>query len=275
MELQTEYLHKLQAALEAAPTIKAAWLTGSFGRGNADRYSDIDLNLWLDAVDLEGFRQGTETWLNELRPLVLFTWMFNDRMANCLTVDGLRLDLWLHSDGMPQLDESRVQVLLDRENALQFGASVAEPDAAALKKRLAQQIREFWRCIALTPAVIGRDERIVSLMGLTVESNILTDVLISGYGIPRDSGVKRLNPFLPEGLRAEIEQALAFDGLSLSSLVQAHLALARIMQAQGRQLATRHDFAYPAEVERAALAYVMRELGAMDVVGLVESEEQQ
>jgi hypothetical protein len=275
MELQTAYLHKLQTALATDPRIKAAWLTGSFGRGNADRYADIDLNLWLDVADLEGFRQGTEAWLNELRPLVLFTWMFNDRMANCLTTDGLRLDLWLHSDDAPLLDESRVQVLLDRENALQFGAPAPVPDDAAFKKRLAQQIREFWRCIALTPAVIGRDERIVSLVGLTVEVNILTDVLISGYGIPRDSGVKRLNPFLPEGLRAEIEQALAFDGLSTSNLVQAHLALARIMQAQGRQLADCHGFEYPAELESAALGYVMRELGATGVVGLVESEEQQ
>ncbi len=123
MELQTEYLHKLQAALEANSTIKAAWLTGSFGRGNADRYSDIDLNVWLDAGDLETFRKETRAFLQEISPLALFRWMFNDRMANALTTDGIRIDLWLHTDAAPTLAEDRVQVLLDRENALKFGAS--------------------------------------------------------------------------------------------------------------------------------------------------------
>jgi hypothetical protein len=265
MELQTEYLRKLQALLEAHPTIKAAWLTGSFGRGNADRYSDIDLNLWLDATNLDEFRQETQAWLNNLRPLVLFTWMFNDRMANCLTVDGLRLDLWLHTDATPIIVESRVQVLIDREKALQFAATRATPDANAIKNRLDQQIREFWRCVSLLPTVIGRDERIVGIFGLSVYVTILTDVLISGYDIPRDSGIKRLNPFLPKAWRTEIEEALSLDGLTNSSLVRATLALASIMQKEGRQIATRHGFDYPAELESAVLNYAMRELAALDL----------
>lgn len=265
MELQTEYLHKLQDALQAHPAIKAAWLSGSFGRGNADRYSDIDLNLLLDAAGVDNFRQEAQAWLNALRPLVLYRPMFDGRMLNCLTVDGLRLDLWLHTDAVP-LDERRVQVLLDREKTLQFGARATPPDADALKDRLLQQIGEFWRCIALTPAVIGRDERIVSLIGLTVEVNLLTDVIITGYGIERDSGVKRLNPFLPAALRQEIEEALAFDGLTNSSLAQAHLALARIMQEEGRQLAARHGFEYPIKIETAALEYTMNELANIGVV---------
>jgi hypothetical protein len=179
MELQSEYLHKLQTALDAEVRIKAAWLTGSLGRGNADRYADIDLNVWIDAEEIDDFRQGAQVWLNSLRPLVLFTWMFDERMANALTVDGLRIDLCLHTDAVPTLDGSRVRVLLDRDNALQFGATTGKPDAAALKNRLVQQIREFWRCISLLPTVIGRDERIVALVGLTIEVNLLTDVLMS------------------------------------------------------------------------------------------------
>jgi hypothetical protein len=268
MERQLEYLHKLQSALEADTNIKAAWLTGSFGRGNADRYSDIDLNIWIDAADLDTFRKKTRTLLHEASPLALFRWMFNDRMANALTTDGIRIDLWLHTD-TPTLDKSRVQVLLDRENALQFGATEAPADADALKNRLIQQIQEFWRCISLVPTVSARDERIVGLYGLGIEANILTDVLISGYEIPRDSGIKRLNPFLPQELRTQVEQALSFDGLTMSGLTQAHLALARIMQEHGRQIAARHDFEYPAEVEAAALDYTMRELA---VIGLVEGE---
>jgi hypothetical protein len=266
MELQTEYLNKLQSALEATPSIKAAWLTGSFGRGNADRYSDIDLNLWLDDAEVDDFRKGTQAWLNQLRPLVLFNWMFNDRMANCMTVDGLRLDLWLHTGDAPVLDESRVKVLLDRGNALRYGATTLPANADATKNRLLQQIREFWRCIALTPVITGRDERLVGMFGLGIEMTILTDVLISGYGIERDSGVKRLNPFLPDELRLEIEEALALEGLTKNSLVRCHLALARIMQEEGRQIADRHSFEYPVELETTALEYTTNELAKLGIL---------
>jgi hypothetical protein len=107
---------------------------------------------------------------------------------------------------------------------------------------------------------------------LGVDVNILTDVIISGYGIPRDSGVKRLNPFLPEALRAEIEQALSFDGLTNSGLAQANQALARIMQEQGRKIAARHGFEYPAELEKAVMDYVARELAAMGMDSVLQSE---
>lgn len=265
MEAQHEYLQALQMALEAKPAVKAAWLTGSFGRGNADRYSDIDLNLWLDAAAMDDFRHGTETWLNAVRPLVLFRWMFNDRMVNALTADGLRLDLWLHTD-VPKLDPSKVKVMINRDDALEFAASVAAPDAAALKQRLLDQIREFWRCIAMTPVIAGRGESLVGLFGLTIEVNILTDVVISGYGIARDSGVKRLNPFLPEALRAEIESAVDLNGLTNRNLVNAHLALARIMQREGRTIASRHSFDYPVDIETAALDYTQREVAELDMV---------
>jgi hypothetical protein len=263
MEQQTTYIQSLQHALETHPAVKAAWLSGSFGRGNADRYSDIDLNVWLDERDVEPFRQETQNWLDALRPLVLFRWMFNNRMANALTRDGLRLDLWLHTD-TPTLSSNSVQLLWDRDHALQLHEGT--PAAPVNKERLLDQISEFWRCIALTPPVIGRDERIISLTGLAIESNILTDVIIQGYGIPRDSGVKRLNPFLPDALRQRIEEALALNGLTQSSLVQAHLALARIMQSEGRQIAARHYFDYPIELESAALEYAMQELAAMGVM---------
>lgn len=265
MELQTEYLEALHNALEINPAVKAAWLSGSFGRGNADRYSDIDINVWLDDADVDKFRQAAETWLGVLRPLVLFRWMFNNRMANVLTADGLRIDLWLFTD-TPTLDPNSVKVLLDRDNALQFETSASMPNSAALKSRLLDQIREFWRCIAMTPVVAGRNELLVGLFGLNIDVTVLSDVLITGYGIARDSGVKRLNPFLPDALRVEIEQAVSIQGLTVASLTQATLALARIMQREGRLLAARHSFEYPEELETAVLAYTKGELATLGVV---------
>jgi hypothetical protein len=89
---------------------------------------------------------------------------------------------------------------------------------------------------------------------------ILTDVLITGYGIARESGVKRLNEFLPADIQPAIEDALSMHGLSQQSLVEAHIKLARIMKQYGRIIAAQHDYTYPAELEAAVLDYVHKEL---------------
>ena len=260
MELQTAYLERLGAALLSEPRIRAAWLSGSFGRGDADRYSDIDLNLFLESTSLEAFRREAGRWLNNLGPLVLFTWMFNGRMANCLTVDGLRLDVWLHTEQPAALTQSRVRVLMDRDNALRIEAAPEDLAALAATGPLVAQISEFWRCIALVPAAAGRGEHIASFFGLGVEATLLADVLIAGYGIPRESGIKRLSGFLPEHLRREIEAALSFDGLGSDGLVQAALKLARTMHREGPVICERRGLDYPIALERAVIQYVTREL---------------
>jgi hypothetical protein len=262
---QSEYLQALQSAVDSDTRIRAAWLEGSLGRGNADRYSDIDLHLLMDKESVESFREGAEAWLSAIRPLVLYRLMFNGAMINALTLDGLRLDAWLHTDETIAIDERKAQIWIDREGALTPGKRPEPPQPAALATRLEQQIAEFWRCIALTPSVVGRGELIVATMGLGIELTLLSEVLITGYEIERDSGVKRLNEFLPPGAQSAIEQALVLGGLSASSLAHAQLGLAGIMSEEGRKIAARHGFAYPAEMEAAVLEYVSGELAAIGI----------
>lgn len=265
MDMQHAFLSDVTPALNGDPRIRAAWLEGSFGRGNADRYSDIDLHLLLDAATLEEFRQGAKTWFNAIRPLVLYKLMFDGHMVNALTVDGLRLDAWLHTDAGKELDAAKARVLLDRAGALRLGAPTPAPNAAETSARLGALIAEFWRCVALAPAVLGRDELITAFFGQGILSTLLADVLIAGYEIPRDSGVKRLNDYLPPHLRAEIEAALNLHGLTRAELARANTALAALMQREGRIVAARHGLAYPAALEAAVLAYVGREMALLDL----------
>ena len=143
-------------------------------------------------------------------------------------------------------------------------------DPAATAQALREQTQEFWRCISLLPSVVGRQELIVGLVGLSVEVNLLTEVLVTGYGVVRDSGVKRLNPFLPDNLQQTLEDALAMQGLSGTSLVRAHLRLAEVMHAHGPVIADKHRYTYPAELEAVVLAYVQREVDLLGLERLVD-----
>jgi len=261
MQMQHEFLGDVQEKLAGDPQVRAAWLTGSFGRGVADRYSDIDLHLHLG--DVAAFRTGAREWLEALRPLVLYKLLFDGQMINALTVDGLRIDIWLHADP-PTLDPAKVKVLFDRDEALQLAPSEeTAPERTQVAANLLAQIEEFWRCIALTPTVIGRRELLVAFTGLNVELALVADILMTGYGQPRDRGVKVLNPFLGDDRRDELEAALDLQGLNSESLVMAHMALAGVIRKHGPLLAACHNFPYPQALEEAVLSYVAQELQAV------------
>lgn len=260
MEMQARFIDDICRRIVDDTRIDAAWLEGSFGRGDADRYSDVDLHLLTTPEHADMLQAQLESMLRDLRPLVLYKVMFDGAMVNALTDEGLRLDVWLHSGATYAIDSRRSRILHARPGALTEKGAPPPPTPATPALRLAEQIAEFWRCIAMLPVVIGRNELIVGHMGLTVEQGILVNVLLDGDAIPRDAGVKKLNPFLPEPLRAAIEAALDMPGLTPAALVAAHMGLARIMQVHGPRIAAQHSFAYPADLEASATAYVTREL---------------
>jgi hypothetical protein len=263
--MQEAYLTALTPKLQAEESIRAAWLEGSFGRGQADRYSDLDIHLLLTPEGGERFRAGAEAWLNEIRPLVLYKLMFDGRMINALTVDGLRLDIWMYNDERKAIDPAKSRVLFAQPDALSFDATTPAHDPAAVAARLEGLIQEFWRCISLLPAGVGRRELIIGVFGLGVEINLITEILMTGNGITRDRGVKHLNAYLPGDSRQQLEAALNMNGLTPAEMAKAHLALAAIVQKEGPIIAQRLGFAYPAALESAVLQYVHQELALMQL----------
>ncbi len=265
---QRRFLEPLVAQAGHTPGIHAVWLEGSFGRGDADRYSDLDIHLLVAPEAWAGFQPGAAQWLAAVAPLVLCTPLFDGRMLNALTGDGLRVDLWLHDGERVALEPGKVRVLLDTGSHVTLDKPPELMDPAAVAAHLERQIKEFWRCISLLPSVIGRAELVVALMGLGVEINLLTDILIRGYGVERDAGVKKLNSYLPDGTRAALEGALALRGLTQASLARAHLGLAAIVQEHGPAVARRWGLAYPAALEATVLRHVADELAALGLTGV-------
>ena len=187
--VQTRFIDALAARAEADPRIRAAWLAGSFGKGMADRWSDVDAHLLLDSSALDEFSKGVEAWLAQIRPLVFVRRMFDGQMVNAMTDEAMRLDVWLHDGAPANVTEGETRVLYAEEGALAWQPQSDEeltPEAAANELRRA--IPEFWRCVSILPVIPGRDEKLVGAGGNFLILMLLADVLSVASGRRRDRG---------------------------------------------------------------------------------------
>jgi hypothetical protein len=262
---QQEFLSAFTSKIADDPRMRAAWLEGSWGRGNPDRYSDLDIHLLLTEARLDEFKAEAESWLGDIKPLVLYNLMFNGRMINGLTYDGLRIDIWLHTEEPAKVYAARARVLYQENRAIELIESPPEKDAAATAGNLLRLTKEFWRCISLTPSVMGRRELITAFIGLGIETNIVADILISGYDMDRDTGMKNMNKFLPGTTQTDIESILAQLDFSPAGFVKATLNLAELVRHHGPIIAARHGYEYPQELESAALRYVAEEMKELNL----------
>jgi len=262
--MQAQFIESLSAAALADPRIRAAWLAGSFGKGIADPWSDVDAHLLIDPAHSDDFRAGVRAWLEALRPLVLYQLLFGGQMVNAMTNEGMRLDVWLHDGASAEVVDGQTQVLSAEEGSLirkpHPGTELSQAEAAAALERA---IPEFWRCVAMLPVPLGRDEKLIGAAGNFLILLLLTDVLSVQSGIRKDRGVKAINGFLPPNLRRLAEDATSLPALTHEELARFQLRLAQILQEHGPAICAQWGVDYPQALENAALGYVGRELRRM------------
>jgi hypothetical protein len=273
VELQHAFIDRLTTAAQADVRIRAAWLEGSFGKGIADRWSDVDAHLLVEPDALDEFREGVRAWLEEIRPLVLFRLMFGGQMVNAMTDEALRLDVWLHADDRAKVVAGQAKVLYAEEGVLDWqpapGEAITQQAAAA---ELERAIPEFWRCVAMLPVTIGRDEKLISAAGTFLILLLLTDVLSVQSGRRKDRGVKALNGFLPPEYRGLVEDAVYLEELTLVELARFQLRMAALMQAHGPTICARWHVEYPQALEDAVMRYISGELQRLGLEGMVNIE---
>ncbi|MDE0632941.1 MAG: aminoglycoside 6-adenylyltransferase [Caldilineaceae bacterium] len=268
---QSRFIDALAANAEADPRIRAAWLTGSFGKETADRWSDVDAHLLVDAGAFDEFHNDVESWLARIRPLVFMRLMFNGRMVNAMTDEAMRLDVWLHDEEVAEVTKGETRVLYEEEGALSWLPRPAEaltPEAAS--ELLRREIPEFWRCVSMLPVVVGRGEDLVGAAGNSIILLALTNVLCAASGRRRDRGVKALNGFLLPHHRRCVEEALLLHTQRPDETVRIPLRLARLMRELGPDICEQWQVEYPQAMEEAVLHYVVQELRSLGFASVLE-----
>ena len=241
-------LDRLTAALASEPRVRAAWLSGSLGRGEGDAWSDGDDTVRVEAGDLASVVAAFRAPRPDMPPVV-FGQLVHGRVVSAVTPDWERFDLtFVTPPDLAWLDGASMVPLLGNVPAPPARPPADPREAAARVETLAA---EFLRVMGLAPVAFGRGEWIVARQGLDLLRGLLVDLMLEENGVPPGArGVKRLNPFLTADQRLTLE-ALAAPPAERRALLDAQRDLAGLFLPRAKALAQRSGATWPAEFEEA------------------------
>jgi predicted nucleotidyltransferase len=113
---QQNYITQITARLADDQRIRALLLSGSFGRGTADAYSDVDLLALIARDSQEAVMSGWRETLETIAPIVYFNRLPFAPVLNAITDAWLRCDLQVQPVTETRgLTQDRYKVLIDRD----------------------------------------------------------------------------------------------------------------------------------------------------------------
>ncbi|MGR3760526.1 nucleotidyltransferase domain-containing protein [Roseobacteraceae bacterium NS-SX3] len=244
-----EVIETIASALRDAPGIRALFLSGSYGNGLADEFSDIDFllvaeegatdavaQLWHDAVALTG---EIVLWRDRtVRPALI----------NAITSDWTRTDVIILRPGqMGAQTRNGLKPLFDHDGIFESLAESAG-ESGLDPARLRYQIEEFIRILGLLHLAVGRREYLNGVLGVFHLRNLLVDLLVEETGAPNRGGALHLNRLLTEDQKALLT-ALPPAVPERDAMVSAYLAYAKAYLPRARKLARRLGAGWPERFE--------------------------
>ncbi|MGW1343289.1 hypothetical protein ACWCOV_19720 [Kribbella sp. NPDC002412] len=261
---QQQVIERARAVLPADERILAVYLIGSYGAGQADRFSDVDVHLVVADDTMDWF---AEHWDDVLRSITGPT-VLVDRIPGlvgaglAITPDWLHVDLVIHPlAAFDRFQYDGVRVLFDRDGTLfPDGDQPATGGRPGTPHWPEQTVNLFFYFLGNLVTVLGRDERIVANQGVGVLRDQLIALMLAERGVRRTSGAKRLNALLSEEQRAVLE-AVPAVGTDPADTVDANRYIVRDFIRRGCALAEQTGERWPEEFVQATLAHLQRHFG--------------
>jgi hypothetical protein len=252
-------LVRLTAALRADERIRAAWLTGSLGRGSGDRYSDVDVLVAVADADRAALLDDWSGLADSVAPIV-HTQRLGTAVVNHITAGWLRFDVSFVDPGeLAERSADGLLPLFDRDG---LAARLAGPVASAgpSAATVGRLTREFLRILGLLPVVLGREEYVVGASGAGLARTLLIQLMVEEVAAPDPGGALHLQGLLPADRLAQLD-ALPPIAATRESVLAVHLAAAGLFLPLARTLAERSGAPWPADMLTALREHLDRELG--------------
>lgn len=256
---QTALIERIRRKLQNDQRVRALFLSGSFGCGTADQYSDVDLLLITDHGKQEEFLRSWPDILGSISEVVFWQRPFTAApLLNAITSDWLRCDLLvLDPDQLRIRSQKSLKVLLDESNL--YATLPAEDPVEGGPSKLMAIVNEFIRVFGLAPVAIGREEYVVAVTGAGLLRSSLIQLFLEENGI-RGAGALHLKRLLTREQMDILEKMPGVDA-NRQSVIEASVKCARVFLPRAKKLAEKLSVPWPEAFEAATLRYLNKELG--------------
>ncbi|MDX8347982.1 aminoglycoside 6-adenylyltransferase [Cognatiyoonia sp. IB215446] len=245
----TDVIATITKAVRDAPGIQALFLSGSYGNGMADAYSDIDFVMVADDGASDAVAAIWREAVAQTGEIVLW-W---DRttvpvLINAITEDWTRTDvIILKPEQMRGHTQSTLKVLFDHDGIYETLPEIkASPIADS--KRFIYQVEEFIRILGLLHLAAGREEYINGVLGIFHLRNKLVDLLIAETDAPHRGGILHLNRLITDEQKALLV-SMPPPVPERQAMIDAHLAYAAAFLPRARKRAEAIGAEWPERFE--------------------------
>jgi predicted nucleotidyltransferase len=259
---QADLIARITKVLGGLERIGGAFLGGSFGRGETDDYSDVDVFVVVtNAEDIPIVFTELTNNVGKVSPILFSNVLPNARTINSITMDWLRFDLTVVSRAeLVQVARDQLKPLFDRLAVLETLPATSPQRPNIPPKALLDIINEFIRVLGLSVVVKGRDDLIVAQTGTNLLRDMLIRIMVLENGPQPQRGVLSLKRNLTQHQIATLKSLPLLEA-TWSSIFGRTKAIAEQFLPRARALAEELGAAWPQEFERVTLAHLEEKLG--------------
>ena len=257
---QQQLIVAARSVMDIEP-IRSLFLAGSFGRGTADEWSDVDLIAVVAAGQQRIVAEHWRVMLQQITPIVFWNELPRDNLVlNAISEEWLRCDLSVVTlEQFGRRAKNTVKPLLDRDgiyDALPDTLPPRAPDAGTVR----YLIHEFIRMLGLLPVGAGRGEYVTMALGVGMMRGLLESLLMQDVTNPDPGGILHQSKLLPPD-QMQMLADLPYPGPEREALIEANFAVARQFMPRARAIAERLGVPWPDAFEAATRQRLISTLG--------------
>ena len=259
---QTELIDHIAAMLRDLERAGGAFLGGSYGRGEADAVSDVDVYVVVaSADDIPGMLTELSNNLAKVQPILFSNLLPNARTINAITKEWLRFDFTvLTQQEIGFFAQNQLKPLFDRFGVAARMRPVAEYSRNLSGDGLLEIVTEFIRVLGLSMVVNGRDDVILGQTGTNLLRDMLVRVMVFENGGQPQRGALSLKRNLTPP-QYSVLTALPPLEATWPSVFARSKALAEQFFPRARALANELGAKWPDEFQRVTLELLRTKLG--------------
>ena len=261
MTIKLDQMIKNVSELTADRRSDALWLGGSYGRGDADAFSDFDFYVHAktpgDATALyEDIGRRVST-----RPDIVFSKTIpQSRTVNAIDQEWSRFDITVIDDSqLPTIVRNEVKFISGAENVASQMAETRPPKKAG-PGDLVNTTNEFIRVLGLLPVALGREDYVLAQTGAQLLREMLVKVMLK----ENFNGVIRGVLSTRKGLdktQYGVLQAIPPIHADKASLLACHGYLASAFLPRARKMYEAYQLQWPEAFEDATRKSMNSKLG--------------